>query len=273
MNRRRVVVRLTWVALLLSGCAAPAPGPDLEGLLPTPLLLLGEQHDAPDHQRLQRQTVRGLLARGQLAAVVIEMAERGQQTTGLPSDVGEARVRATLDWTGERNGGGWAWAVYGPLVMDAVRAGVPVLGGNLPRTQMRSAMADTRLDASLPADALQQQRENIRTGHCGLLPESQIAPMTRIQLARDRTLAQTAQEALQPGQTVLLVAGNEHVRRDLGVPQHLPAGQPLRVVVSLAGSAGDSAAGSRAADRVWRTAPAPARDHCADFLQQMRKTP
>ena len=62
--------------MLLAGCATATPAPDLSGLLPTPLLLLGEQHDAPDHQRLQRQTLRQLADRGQLAAVVLEMAEQ-----------------------------------------------------------------------------------------------------------------------------------------------------------------------------------------------------
>lgn len=251
--------------MLLAGCATATQAPDLSGLLPTPLLLLGEQHDAPDHQRLQRQTLRQLTDQGQLAAVVLEMVDRGRQTNGLSPDASEARVREALDWTGEQNTGGWPWVVYGPLVMEAVRAGAPVLGGNLPRAQMRSAMGDAALDQALPADALRQQRENIREGHCGLLPESQIAPMARIQLARDRAMAQTALAALRPGQTVLLVAGHQHVRRDIGVPQHLPPGQPLQVVVALAEA--DTSAGA-AADRVWRTPATPPVDHCAELRRQ-----
>lgn len=265
MNCRRVVISWAGAALLLAGCATATPAPDLSGLLPTPLLLLGEQHDAPDHQRLQRQTLRQLAGRGQLAAVVLEMVERGRQSTGLPPDASEARVREALDWSGDQNAGAWPWAVYGPLVMDAVRAGVPVLGGNLPRDQMRAVMGESGLDTAVPAEALQQQRENIRTGHCGLLPASQVAPMTRIQLARDRAMAQTAREALRPGQTVLLVAGHQHVRRDIGVPQHLPPGQALQVVVALAG--GDASAGA-AADRVWRTPATPPVDHCAELRRQ-----
>ncbi|MGI9217872.1 MAG: ChaN family lipoprotein [Hydrogenophaga sp.] len=270
MNCRRAVISWAGAALLLAGCTTATPAPDLSGLLPTPLLLLGEQHDAPDHQRLQRQTLRQLAERGQLAALVLEMVERDRQTSGLPPDASETRVREALDWTGEQNAGAWSWAVYGPLVMDAVRASVPVLGGNLPRAQMRAVMGESGLDTTLPAAALQQQRENIRTGHCGLLPESQIVPMTRIQLARDRALAQTAQQALRTGQTVLLVAGHQHVRRDIGVPQHLPPDQPLQVVVALAGA---DASGGSAADRVWRTAPTTPVDHCAELRQQWGQGP
>jgi hypothetical protein len=55
-----------------------------------------------------------------------------------------------------------------------------------------------------------------------MLPESQITPMTRVQIARDLAMAQTLRAAAQPGRTVLLLAGRGHVDRQLGVPQHLP---------------------------------------------------
>lgn len=268
MNCRTAVAALLCCCAWLSACAQRPPAPvDLSDLLPTPLLLLGEQHDAPEHQALQRQALRQLLEQGRASALVLEMSERGRHTAGLPTDASEQRVRETLDWMAERNAGGWPWSVYGPLVMDAVRAGVPVIGGNLPRDQMRTAMTETGLDATLAAPALQQQRENIREGHCNLLPAPQIGPMTRIQIARDRALAQTAQEALQAGKTVLLVAGHQHVRRDIGIPAHLP-GQALAVVVAQAGRAGVHVGN---ADRVWMTPAVPPKDHCAELQQQFRR--
>lgn len=270
MNRRSAAIAATLAPLFwLAGCAQPAgqAPPPLDDLLPTPLLLLGEQHDAPEHQQLQRATVRLLAQRGELAALVIEMAEQGRQTTGLPADAAESLVRERLDWV-TRSPGGWSWSSYGPVVMAAVRAGVPVLGGNLPRARMRAAMADESLDQRLSADTLRQQRDNIRQGHCHVLPESQVAPMTRIQIARDQTMASTALAAIQPGQTVLLVAGNQHVRRDLGVPLHLPPGQPLQVLVMLSQADGPADPTAAAADRVWNTPPRPPRDHCAELKTQ-----
>lgn len=271
MNCQRAVTVGVGAIALLAGCTTPPPPvPDLQGLLPTPLLLLGEQHDAPEHQALQRATVRQLAQQGQLAAVVLEMLEQGRQTTGLPPEASEDRVRDALDWRGATNSGAWAWGVYGPVVMAAVRANVPVLGGNLPRAQMRPAMADAALDATVPPDTLQRQREAIRDGHCGVLPETQIAPMTRIQLARDRAMAQTATAALRPGQTVLLIAGNAHVQRDLGVPRHLVPGQSHRVVLSEARSTatrGEPGTGVTT-DRLWVTPPRPAQDHCAELKKQ-----
>lgn len=258
---------------LLGACASPpaAQAPDLQGLLPAPLLLLGEQHDAPEHQALQQRTVQALADQGRLAAVVLEMAEHGQQTAGLPPDAPQQQVREALAWTGPTNAGGWAWDTYGPVVMAAVRAGVPVLGGNLPRDRMRAAMADTSLDAKLPPEALRRQREAIREGHCNLLPESQLTPMTRIQLARDRSLAGAASAALRDGKTVLLIAGNQHVDRELGVPRHLPPDQAVRVVQALAQDAPPAAAERAGADRFWLTPARPARDHCAELKQQMSR--
>lgn len=257
------------LAGLLTACASlPAANADLQGLLPTPLLLVGELHDAPEHQALQRDTVRQLAARGELAAVVLEMVEQGRQTMGLPADASEDRVREALDWTAENNAGAWPWSVYGPGVMASVRAGVPVLGGNLPRGRMRAVMGETSLDDTLPATALQRQRDAIRDGHCQLLPETQVAPMTRIQLARDRAMAQTAVAALQPGRTVLLVAGNGHVQKELGVPRHLPAGQAHRVVIALSQDAA-SAVDAAQADRIWFTPALMSQDHCAEMRQQM----
>ena len=221
----------------------------LQQWLPADVLLLGEQHDAPDHQRLQREAVAWLASRGQLAALVMEMAERGRSTQGLPRDASEAQAQAALQW----DDAAWPWKAYGPVVMAAVGAGVPVLGGNLPRTRMRAAMADATLDQHLPAPALAEQQQAMRDGHCGLLPESQIAPMARIQIARDASLAQTAQEALRSGQTVLLVAGGGHVLRHLGVPTHWPASLVSKVVVAQVEHASVAIKSGAQADAVVQT--------------------
>jgi uncharacterized iron-regulated protein len=213
---------LAALVLLLGACAAPPMPPSLAegaGAGSQELLLLGEQHDAPGHRRLQRQVVEMLASRGRLAALAVEMAEQGGTTAGLGVSASEEQVRNALHW----NEAGWSWPAYAPVVMAAVRTGVPVLGANLPRSQMPAAMGDTSLDAKLPGPALKAQQQAIRTGHCGLLPESQVAPMTRIQIARDRAMARVLENAIVPGKTVVLIAGNGHVNPALGIPQHLPA--------------------------------------------------
>jgi uncharacterized iron-regulated protein len=248
----RVAALPIFAALLLAGCAADPAGPEamlgqLEALPPADVLLLGEQHDAPDHQQVQRRVVESLAGRGRLAALALEMAEQGTSTARLTADADEAAVRDALRW----DQAGWPWQAYGPTVMAAVRAGVPVLGANLPRSQLRSAMTDGSLDTLLPGPALKAQQQAIRLGHCGLLPESQVGPMTRVQVARDRAMAQTLAQGAIPGKTVVLLAGAGHVDEALGVPRHLPASLRTHAAALPARASG--------------------KDYCAELRLQMRK--
>ena len=272
---------LSLALLGAAGCATPAPlGADAQArlatLLPADALLLGEQHDAPAHQQLQRQTVQWLAARGALAALALEMAEQGRSTAGLPRDASEADVQHALAW----RDAGWPWKTYRLVVMAAVRAGVPVLGANLPAARQREAMRDAALDARLPPAALAEQQQRMRDGHCGLLPESQIGPMTRVQIARDIAMADTVRAARQPGRTVLLVAGNGHVHRALGVPLHLPPDLTTKVLSAQSGQAQaaiDSEvtdtlpAHTSGADLLWPTPPVPPRDYCAELRRATRQ--
>lgn len=276
------------VVTALWACVAPAgaqTGPGSAAQPAVQLLLIGEQHDASDHQRIQADTVRTLAAQGALSALALEMADAGHDTRGLPADATESAVRERLHW----NDAGWPWAAYGPVVMAAVRASVPVVGANLPRSRSRETMADASLDGTLDTAALDAQRAAVRDGHCGLLPESQIAPMTRIQIARDRQMAQTlvslasrvplasrqaaaaevtAASAAYP-RTVVLVAGGGHVLRDRGVPRHLPPAQSVRVLWLQAGD-GTPPATLTAADELRRTPALPPRDYCAELREQFR---
>jgi uncharacterized iron-regulated protein len=229
------------LALALAGCAATGHLPDTRR---ADVVLLGEQHDARTHPAMQQRWVSELARRGSLRALALEMAERGTSTAGLPADADEALVRQALRWDTQ----GWPWERYGPAIMAAVRAGVPVVGANLPRTAMRDAMRDASLDRLLPGPALKAQQQAVRIGHCELLPEQQIQPMTRIQIARDQAMAQTIASLLAAGQTVLLVAGAGHVQPDVGVPLHLPSTLTVRALVLPPEQTG--------------------RDYCAEFRRQ-----
>ena len=256
---------------VLPGCAHTPPSTEpWQSLLPTPLLLLGEVHDAPEHQQLQMRAISALAEQGVLKAVVVEMAEQGKHTTGLPANASPDQVKQQLGWDETPGTSGWSWAVYGPVIMQAVGAGVPVLGGNLPRSQLRPAMTNATLDSTLDAASLNAIQQLVRRGHCDLLPESQIAPMARIQIARDRAMAQTAESVLNTSGTVLLIAGNEHVRKDLGIPRHLRNSNPARVLQALPTPANNAGAHT-AQERTDATFWSPNRqevDHCASLREQ-----
>jgi uncharacterized iron-regulated protein len=246
MGPGTLVVALTLAVLLAAGgCSGVTPR--LQDLQGADVVLLGEQHDDAGHQRAHADAVRALAAQGRLAALAIEMAESGTGTAGLPRDADEQQVRSALRWSED----GWPWQAYAPAIMAAVGAGVPVLGANLPRTRLRMVMADASLDAHLDAEALAAQREAIRAGHCDLLPAQQLQPMVRVQVARDRAMADTVRAAAVPGKTVLLLAGSGHVDPKLGVPRHLPPSLNVRPLV------------------LARSAEAPAKDYCEEMRRQM----
>jgi len=248
---------------LLLGCAAPVRLPagwpeSLRPLLPADVILLGEQHDAPAHQAMQAAAVQWLVAQGRLSALVLEMAEAGHSTQALPPSADESTVRAALGWDEQW----WPWEHYAGAVMAAVRAGVPVFGGNLPRASMASAMSNTALDQLLPAAALADQRSAVREGHCDLLPEAQLPGMVRIQMARDQSMARTLAAAPRGrGQTVLLIAGGGHVLRSRGVPVYLPKNLEVKVALAQAGQA--KTAIESEADLTPVTAELPPQDACA----------
>lgn len=249
----------------------------IDALLPAQVLIMGEQHDADTHQTLQAEVVRHLANRGLLQALVLEMAPRGHSTAGLPADSAPERVQQALDWPDA----GWPWERHAPVVMAAVRAGVPVHGGNLPRLAMRSAMADTTLEGSLPPERWQALQALIHTAHCELLPASQLPGMARIQIGRDRAMAETVLSLQHPGRVVVLVAGRQHARKDIGVPWQLahidpalPSEQVRVIDLRTAGAeplASDG--GSLAPDAVWPTPPAPPQDHCAGLRQRFQRSP
>lgn len=227
--------------------------------------LFGEQHDQPDHQRQAAAAVRALADAGKLHAVVLEMAERGRHTRGLSHQATEAEARAALQW----NDDAWPWARYRDVVMNAVQAGVPVLGGNLPRAQMRSVMKEAHWDQLVPEPARQRLLAAVNEGHCGLLPESQLAPMTRVQIARDRNLAETLSEAARdakPSDVLVMLSGAVHASRETGVPLHVGAMAPALALRSI----GFEAAGNNATGfDEWRTARSePTADHCAELAQR-----
>ena len=236
-----------------------------------PAILLGEQHDQTSHHQWEAATVRHLAAQGQLAALVIEMAPAGGDTRALKPGASDEEVKTALLWAQGGGPGGWPWQDYGPMVMAAVQAGVPVLGGNLPRAQMKQAMGEARYDSHLPAAGWQLQLDAIKQGHCGLLPESQFAPMARIQLARDEAMAKVSTAAYKlakPGQTVLLVAGRGHVRSDIGVPTWLAADFEPKVTIAQSDKA--QVAINMKADKLLTLPGTASKDHCAELGEQWK---
>ncbi|WP_134675629.1 ChaN family lipoprotein [Ectopseudomonas khazarica] len=227
-------------------------------------VVVGEQHDNPDHHALQLWLSRELAARRPQGSVLLEMLSPSQQTR-VDQVRGETRAgRPPLDairalaWQP-----GWDWAMYGALVRYQLRQPYPLLAANLDREEiMRIYQQRPALQGQASTAAAVQQRlqRDIRESHCGLLPESQVPAMLAVQQQRDRRMAEALLAAPRPS---LLLAGAFHARKDLGVPLHLAdlgAGQGNAVL--MLAEVGRQVDASMA-DYVWFTAAQPEQDHCA----------
>jgi uncharacterized iron-regulated protein len=74
---------------------------------------------------------------------------------------------------------------------------------------------ELKLD-SLPADFRRKHENAIAAGHCNLLQAEQLPALARAQIARDVIMARSIRPYVD--REVVLLAGNGHVRRDIGVP-------------------------------------------------------
>ena len=99
-------------------------------------------------------------------------------------------------------------------------------------------------------------------------------PLTGAQKARDRAMAQVvAQARRDTGLPVVLLAGNGHARRDLGVPRYLPEWLPQVDVLAiglLEDADGDEQRVAGRYDLVISTATQPRADPCVAFLESMK---
>lgn len=246
-------------------------------------LLLGEKHDNADHHALQLAVLDSLLARDKVSNVTFEMmdetvSERLLDIQLQPGLAGE-EMKTYLLWDEE----GWEWQFYGPLIQAVYDAGIRLAAGNINRDTIGQVYADPSfIDTSgiLDESAMAQLNLEIDESHCGLLPESQFPAMVRVQQARDRAMARAMQRPPED-KISMLVAGNFHVRQDLGVPNYLAAREPTmprEQIVSLAflevqdGENDATAYQEQFSDRVafdyiWFTPALTNEDYCASLQQ------
>ncbi|MFI8610088.1 ChaN family lipoprotein [Pseudomonas sp. NPDC077649] len=230
-------------------------------------VLVGEQHDNPDHHALQLWLSRELAKRRPQGSVLLEMLTPDQQDKVAAAQAAARAARAgrlpddpfgALSWQP-----GWDWSLYGPLVLHQLRQPYPLLAANLQRAEIlqiyrqRPALQGER---SAAAQVQARLLEAIRESHCQLLPDSQLPAMLAVQQQRDRRMAEALLAAPRPS---LLLAGAFHVRKDLGVPLHLAdlgagAGQAVLILAEVG-----KPVSAAQADYAWFTAAQPQQDHCA----------
>jgi uncharacterized iron-regulated protein len=263
-----LVFLVALVCLVLSACAHREPPVDLQQRLSDavrsrPIVLLGEVHDNAEQHALRAQALRDLLASGARPALLMEQFDRERQRE---IDQAIAQAGATPESVIEAAGAqnlGWAWPLYRPFIALALEYHLPLVAANVSRADARrvsqEGLAATGFDASVPAAVEAHQTNTILASHCGMLNETQARRMATSQVARDQWMAQLLGQHSERG--AVLLAGNGHVRNDVGVPVWLPPALRQRTVAI--GMLENGEAGADAYDLVITTAaPAARRDPC-----------
>ncbi|MEP1209092.1 MAG: ChaN family lipoprotein [Rhizobiaceae bacterium] len=223
----------------------------------TRYVLLGEQHDNPDHHVIQANIIGALAGERHRPAVVFEMVPQRLAVEiskyDLAKDPQLDDFAKRLQWE-ER--GWYSWDIYRPIALAAARNNLPMVAGNLNRdtTRLISKKGLSALDSDkqttyglttpLSPPLKDQLLEELRDSHCNLLPEKTLPAMVKVQRARDGSLADAMIRASRKFGSIL-IAGNGHVRKDRAVPMILRQRLPGSQVVSLGQLSGDQGQQSR----------------------------
>lgn len=238
------------------------------------VVILGEIHDNPAHHANQAAAVAAM----QPTAIVFEMLTPEQAAWVTPENRGDAAALGeALGW----DGSGWPdFAMYHPIFTAA--PGAAILGGALPREEVRRAMTEGAaailpdaaarfgLDQPLPeAEQAEREADQMRA-HCDALPAGMLPGMVEAQRLRDAAMARAVLAALEGhGAPVALIAGSGHARTDWGVPAMLARAAPDLRVLSIGqtetGGGTAEPEGGAPYDLTVTTAPAERGDPCEAF--------
>jgi uncharacterized iron-regulated protein len=236
ITRAASVVLASAFLAVLAGCAGTPPavvaGDVAHQFTGKTYVLLGEVHDNADGQKRRLLALSRALEAGWRPAIAMEQFDRERQ-----GDIDRARRERPGDAAyvvAQAGGKGWQWELYTPVVALALRYDLPLVAANLSREDasriVRGGLGDVfdaaerkrlGLAAPLPEDVVTEQAAVLDRGHCGNFPKAMLPGMLNAQAARDAVMAAAMRSYEDRG--VVLIAGNGHVRRDVGAPRWLGA--------------------------------------------------
>ncbi|BCL77297.1 hypothetical protein JHS3_30330 [Jeongeupia sp. HS-3] len=230
-------------AAVLAACASAPSQPLASQFAGKRVVLLGEVHDNAEGHATRFAALKSAVDAGWRPAIAMEQFDRERQADldaarrAHPGDA-DALIAAAAPAKSS-----WNWAFYKPVIALALQYDLPLIAANVSRADAGkvlrggyaaafdpAALQAAKLDKAPAADIVAGQQHEVEVGHCGKLPQAMVPGMAQAQIARDAFMAQVLREHAARG--VVLIAGNGHVRRDIGVPRWL-AGVPAAQVLSV----------------------------------------
>jgi uncharacterized iron-regulated protein len=245
------------------------------------IYLLGEVHDNPNAHAQRFALIEKLLSKNFKPVIAMEQFDRDNQAA-LDQAMGSCK---DSDCVIQKAGGkGWEWNFYKPVIETALKHRLPIIAANLSsKDAMKIArdgfgaaispdtLRDFNLDAPLNSNLFEQQKKAIDVGHCHTLPASAFKGMVNAQVARDVWMAKTIRDNASHG--LILLAGNGHVRKDIGVYHWLSSAERTRTqAIAYTEEESDAVSGSDTSvfDRTIRIEPFERDDPCEAFTGRVK---
>ncbi len=222
------VLMLTLFLLLSFGCAIRSNSHPMDtgqlilndAVRSKPIVLLGEVHDNAQQHAMRLLAFENLLLEGKRPALLMEQFDRENQAAievvrkQAPNDL------SSIIAAGSPDNRGWNWAYYKPFLALALKYGLPIIAANVSNADSKKAIQEglnaLNISAVPNPQLTDQQAQEIFNGHCQMMPMSAAKTMVNAQVAKDIVMAQLAMQHQARG--AVLLAGNGHVRKDIGIP-------------------------------------------------------
>lgn len=255
-------------------------------------VLFGEVHDNPLHHEL-----RSRLGLSSYLSTVLEQISADKaanleafavETKSGYTDASLEKLKSAIDWANS----GWQSYNYDPLLVAALKAQTPIFAGDANRDTIKKIAkegagvlsadekAKLKLDLPLGDKADAASLDDLYESHCKSMPREALANMALAQRYRDAVLADTALQAIAKRGGTIVLTGNNHARKDRGVPWYMHARAPEKKTLSILlvevedGKTDPEAYvpkdpdGKPAADFVVFTPRAERTDQCAEFTKK-----
>lgn len=228
-------------------------------------VILGEFHDSKAQHKLAYWLLESLNRQRPQGSLLLEMMTVDQQP--LIEQVAESAKTTAIDLNQLNQAlawqSSWDWRLYGDIVSHPIEHGYPLIATNLTKAEVSAMMKESLpiqgYDSTGPAIKASIKDSIIANHHLDHASDEDmivVNKMVEIQQHRDRRMAEMILSSPAPS---LLLTGNFHAQKAVGVPLHLAdlqydqrikkQGLVVMMVDSLEDIDGDDAA--KDADYAW----------------------
>lgn len=222
-------------------------------IAPAPRLLLGEQHDNLKHHQAHFWLLQQLQQKRPQGSVLMEMLSVDQQpliAKLTPEQTACDCLPEQLNWKKS-----WNWAFYGEIVKTVLQQRTPLVATNLTADEVQTLMRGAE-----PIKGNRSTAPEVQQAIAGLISQSHsfdatsgqdqeiIRKMVQVQQFRDRRMAEKVASSPTPS---VLIAGNHHINRRLGVPLHLSDLAPNLNTISVLFGNNPNSVNADNADYYW----------------------